>query len=55
MVYGIHRGGRWGDVYCTIVVQQYCNRAGFSGGGGNERMIDAHKKAFESETMSCEG
>jgi len=28
------RRGRWGGVYCAIVVQWYCNRVGFAGGGG---------------------
>jgi len=47
MVYGIKRRGRWGGVYCAMVVQSYCNRVGFAGGGGNKRMIDFHKKALK--------
>ena len=48
MVYGIHKGGRWGGVYCAVVVQKYCNTVGVAGGGGgNKRMMDSHTKAVK--------
>jgi len=32
MVYGIHKEGRVGVVYCPITVQSYCNSVGNAGG-----------------------
>jgi len=31
-----YKGGvvGWGGVYCTVVVELYCNRVGVAGGGG---------------------
>jgi len=52
MVYGMHKEGRMGVVYCAIVAQSYCNRVGFaSGGGGNKRLIDPHIKALERNNI----
>jgi len=34
MVFGIQTGGRWGFVYCAMVVQKSCNRVSNAGGGG---------------------
>jgi len=31
-----------------IVVHTYCNSVGFAGGGGNQRMIDSHKKLLRN-------
>jgi len=39
MVYNIQKGGRWGIVYCPIVVQQSCNSVGNAGRGDHIRMI----------------
>jgi len=39
------RRGRWGGVYCAMVVQYYCNGVGFvSVGGGNKRRMDSQIK-----------
>ena len=51
MLYGIQRRGRWGGIFCTMVVQQYYNRVGFAGGGDNKHMIDSHNKALEWDNV----
>jgi len=41
-------GSVGGGVYCAMVVQSYCNRLGFAGGGGgNNRMSDSDIKALK--------
>jgi len=44
IVYGIKGGAGGGGVYCAMVVELYCNRVGFAGGGGGEKKEGLNKK-----------
>jgi len=54
MVYGIHKGGRVGVVYCASVVHWYCNRVSNADGGGNKGMLTSARK-LRSDRISCTG